>query len=94
MTIREIMIKYENAISEASDVCVKEKQEFLKENQLDGMVKRIEDGKIGWFIVGYQRDIVFYPMKKDGTRSLNSGGWFNEDRILDLFEPYDGGDAE
>ena len=44
--------------------------------------------------IDYDLRINFYPMKKNGERSLNSSGWFNNERILTKFKPFDGGDTE
>lgn len=94
MTIEEIISKYKESIQQTRNTFILEFRQFLKENKLDGKVVRIEDGKIGWLDLNYDLEINFYPMKKNGERSLNCSGWFFNKDILNKFKPFDGGDVE
>lgn len=94
MTIKEIIRNYKESIQQSRNTFVSEFKQFLEENNLDGKVVRIKDGKIGWLDLNYDLGINFYPMKKNGERSLNSSGWFFNEDILNEFKPFDGGDEE
>ena len=93
MTIEEIVSKYKGAIKEAKNTFVADFRQFLKANELDGKVVRIDDGKVGWLDVDYDLRINFYPMKKNGERSLNSSGWFCNSDIPNDFKPFKGEDV-
>lgn len=94
MNIKEIVSKYRESIQQSRNTFISDFRQFLEENKLDGKVVRIEDGKIGWLDVDYNLRVQFYPMKKNGERSLNCSGWFFNDDIIYKFKPFDGGDAE
>lgn len=94
MNIEEIYDKYKKSIQQSKDTLISDFRQFLEENKLDGKVVRIEDGKIGWLDIDNDLGIHFYPMKKNGERSLNCSEWFFNENILTEFKPFDGGDTE
>lgn len=87
MTIEEIKRKYIEAVAKADEICDRELRQWLKERNLDGKVKR-QDGKIGYLDLDIYHNIHFYPVKKDGTRSLHPCGNFHYSQIEDCFQPY------
>lgn len=89
MTLNEIEDAYHIAIQEARGTYRKAKLNYLRESGFVGKARRKEDGKIGYLGLNRDNRIVFYPTKKDGTTSLQSGGWFMEDMVNELFEPYE-----
>ena len=60
----------------------------LKKYKLNNLVKRKEDGKIGFLKIQNER-VQFFPIKKDGTMSLIKDGYIIN--VLEEFEPYNEG---
>ena len=92
--INELRQKYNKAINDARETYVKDVNELLERHDLNDKVIRKDDGKIGWLEVDFHLHLLFYPMKKDGTKSLNASGYFWENETLDRFEPYREGQDE
>lgn len=61
---------------------------ILKIYKLNNLVKRKEDGKIGFLKIQNER-VQFFPIKKDGTMSLIKDGYILN--ALEEFEPYNKG---
>lgn len=57
----------------------------LKKYKLNNLVKRKDDGKIGYLKIQNDR-VQFFPIKKDGTMSLIKNGYILN--VLKEFEPY------
>lgn len=67
-------------------------KEALKESELDGLVRRKSDGRLGWLGIrlasSYVPELVFYPRTKTGGMSLKADGYvFDSDDIRDAYEP-------
>ena len=88
MTFKEINKRYAQVLHDAHIALIAEKKACLQRYGLDRKVIRLADGKIGWLDIDSYNQVSFYPMKKDGTRSINSRGWFKEDDVRLYFEPY------
>lgn len=85
-TIEEIRKQYgkdKNAFLEAYTNKIKER---LKEIHLDGLVRRKEDGRIGWLETDYYGALCFYPRTKEGKKSINQNG--TTFYVETSFEPY------
>lgn len=85
MTTKELRSKY-------TDDCIKLRKDYhtavndqLIKTHLNGLVKRKEDGKIGWLCCKEVR-VEFYPRTKNGTPSSRSDGWVSD--AENEFEPY------
>lgn len=85
MTINEIKIKYINDKRNITVSCQTALRERLKETNLDGIVRRKKDGKLGYLDI-YGVDVAFYPITKKGIRSQNSSGWSID--IENDYEPF------
>ena len=95
MTLYEIEKKY---MEERRDLVARHEADIksrLTELNLDGLVRRKKDGKIGWLWVesevGCRVKVTFHPRKKDGIPSVNSSGWAFD--VEDEFETYKEGDV-
>ena len=89
MTLEEICQKYSDAQKKATKEYIDSKWKFLEKHNLNNKVRRIKDKKIGYLRLGSGNRINFYPLKKDGTKSLNCNGYFWETDVLEHFEPYE-----
>lgn len=88
MKVSEIRESYYKEVESAKATYEKRLSDFLKENKLDGKVRRVDDGKIGWIGVHNYYAFLFYPMKKNGEKSCNSAGRNYWDDVIKHFEPY------
>ena len=88
MTLRDIDDLYNEMIMTAKENRKDRKKEWLKDRSLDGKVIRKSDNKVGCLDLDWYGKINFYPMKKDGTRSLNASGICLEPDIEKDYEPY------
>lgn len=99
-TIKDTIRYYDEKLRRAKQEIQDEECEVLRaklrELDLDGRVKRIDDGKIGMLkvIVGYDYgvEIKFYPFTKDKSLSKNASGYCW--KIEEEFEPALQGDTE
>lgn len=86
MTILELKKKYSDDRNELRTRQIEALIARLKEINLDGLVKRVKDGKIGWLYVTYDCRVEFHPRTKSGEMSKNANGW--EYDIEESYEPY------
>ena len=93
MTLEEIKNKAYYEVKKVQENYKDNIIKYLEENDLNGKVIRVKDGKIGTLHtqfdwgpkVGYQ--VVFYPLKKDGTESKKYElVW--EEHITEDFKPH------
>lgn len=80
MTLVDISREYSAKLNEIRREHEQRLREYLKENNLDGRVVRISDGKEGRLEADRYSDamlyhISFYPIKKDGELSTRSDGY-------------------
>lgn len=86
--IDEFRKKYHMAVEDARQAYFGDVYKFLEDHNLDKKVVRKKDRKIGWLKLDYGMRLNFHPITKNGTRSLNSSGWFSDNEVLETFEPY------
>ena len=94
MTIEKIKNKAYYEVKKAQENYKDSLIKYLEKNDLKDKVIRVKDGKIGTFHlqhdwctkVGYQ--IVFYPLKKDGTEGKKYETVWNEIKLTEDFKPY------
>ena len=53
---------------------------------LSGLVRRKEDGSLGWLEFDTDLKLCFYKQKKDGTRAVFSSGYFFVEDVAEKFE--------
>ena len=95
MTIWEIKNKAYYEVEKAQENYRNSLIKYLEENNLKDKVIRVNDGIIGilhlqhdWCTkVGYQ--IVFYPLKEDGTEGKKYETVWNEIKLTEDFKPYE-----
>lgn len=94
MTIEEIKNKAYNEVKKAQENYRDNINKYLEANNLRGEVIRVKDGKVGFLYtefswdtkIGYQ--LVFYPLKKDGTESKKYEIVWNENKVTEDFKAY------
>lgn len=95
MSIEEIKNKAYYEVKKAQENYRDRLIKYLEENNLKDKVIRAKDGKIGtlhtefsWDTkIGYQ--LVFYPLKKDGTESRKYEIVWRENGVTEDFKPYE-----
>lgn len=91
MTLDEIRVQYNDEMRAVKGKYRQSVNDWLKENNYDGLVRRKRDGKIGWVALDYENSLNFYSRTKKGVRSINSSGYvFNIERE---FEPITEGET-
>lgn len=91
MRTNEIMKKHKAVLKETYTQTVHDLKEALKESELDGLVRRKKDGRLGWLEVKlaypYIPEMVFYPKTKAGGMSLKADGYvYDSVDIRDAYE--------
>lgn len=75
MTLIEIKVKYNDELRAVKEKYRQSVNDWLKENNWGGLVRRKRDGKVGWVDLDYDNFLNFYARTKKGTRSINSSGY-------------------
>ena len=91
MTLKEIKAQYNDELRATREKYRQSVNDWLKENNYAGLVRRKHDGKIGWIDLDYDNDLNFYARTKNGIRSLKSSGYVVD--VEDDFEPVTEGDT-
>lgn len=86
MTIMELQQKYSDDMKELSAKHIEALKARLKEINMDGLVIKKRDGKIGWLFVTYDCHIEFHHRTKSGEMSKNASGWALD--VEACYEPY------
>lgn len=94
MTIREIRKPFYDKISAVEIEYREALKEFIIVNRLGNDVIRTRDGKIGRLRVvtdmysSLRWCLKFYPLKKDGSESMNPSGYiYDGEDLLEQFKP-------
>ena len=92
MRTNEIMKRHRVVLKETSSQTVTDLKAALKESELDGLVRRRRDGRLGWLDIrlasSYVPELVFYPKTKAGGMSLKADGYvYDSVDIRDAYEP-------
>ena len=87
MTFKEAKEEYNKTVKDARTLLEERAIEYLKELDLDGLVVRKKDGKIGviHFEISNSWDFDFYPITKAGKESQYASGFIL--KLEEEFEP-------
>ena len=89
MTIMELHQKYSDERNELRAKHIEALKARLKEINLDGLVVKKRDGRIGWLVVtsdGALCHVEFHHRTKSGEMSKNASGWALD--VESCYEPY------
>lgn len=86
MTIMELHQKYSEEKNELITKHIEALKARLKEINLDGLVIKKRDGRIGWLVVDDDCHIEFHHRTKSGEMSKNASGWAMD--VESCYEPY------
>ena len=88
---RDIMKKFYAQVAQAKEERRQNIRKYIDERGMTGKkVRRKSDGKLGYIDMTGELDIAFYPITKNGTKSLKQSGylqtWQDSYDILDEYE--------
>ena len=78
MTLNDLRNKHLNDKIELDKAYKTAVEERLKELNLDGLVKRISDGKTGYLELDDNKRVEFFPLTKSGKRGKLRSGWIRD----------------